>query len=350
MMNDLPGTVWRPAIVVGALAASIHLTSLAASSVPHYTNPIGGSITMGDPFILVDEHRFFLYGTTAVSEGFKCWVSTNLVDWTERGYAYRKSAESWGGKTFWAPEVIKYRERYYMVFSCQPSSNQSFSARICLAVSDRPEGPFTDFKTPLLDNGWSCIDGHIFIDTDGTPYLFFAKVGVIDAPPKRYLSGMVYGVKLKLDLSGLDGEPVLCTQADQPWELPEDGRSRCNEGSFVFERNGTYYMTYSANHYAEPFYGIGYATATAPLGPWTKSPGNPFVSQEPTIGVSGPGHNCVIASPDGKELFMVYHSHSDPAKPSGRRVVNLDRLTIQADGSLKLTGPTRSPQPLPSGL
>ena len=42
---------------------------------------------------------------------------------------------------------------------------------------------------------------------------------------------------------------------------------RVNEGCFVIRRNGTYYMTYSANSYESPFYGIGCATADSPLGP-----------------------------------------------------------------------------------
>jgi beta-xylosidase len=333
-----------------ASAFFVYGTSFAASPSGTYTNPIGGSITMGDPFILVHDRGFFLYGTTAVNEGFKCWSSTNLVDWTSHGFAYHKTNNSWGGKTFWAPEVVAYHGRFYMVFSCQPATNITFSARIGLAISDRPEGPFEDLHVPLFDPGWSCIDGHLFIDSDDTPYLFFDKVGVLQTPGKSFLSGVVYGVKLKPDLSGIDGEPVLCSQAGQPWEMPGNGRSRCNEGSFVFKQADTYYLTYSANHYAEPFYGIGYATARSPLGPWTKSPDNPLVSQHPDIGVSGPGHNCVIRSPDGRELFMVYHTHADPGNPGGRRVVNLDRLVIQSDGRLKLIGPTRSPQPLPSGL
>ena len=346
--------LWRTARTLGWMVTTLltfgEITTVAAAAHAFYTNPIGSSITMGDPFILVDGHRFILYGTTAVNEGFKCWTTTNLVDWSERGFAYRKSTTSWAGNTFWAPEVIHYRDRYYMVFSAQPSTNRSFSTRICLAASDRPEGPFHDSHAPLFDNGWSCIDGHIFVDNDGTPYLYFDKVGVTNSSSRRYLSGLVYGVRLKSDLSGIDGKPVLCVQADQPWELPENGRSRCNEGSFVFRHAETYYMTYSANHYAEPFYGIGYATAPSPLGPWKKSAANPLVSQKPELGISGPGHNCVIKSPDGTELFVVYHTHADPAKPGGGRVVNLDRLIVRADGGLQFAGPTRSPQPLPSGL
>jgi len=322
----------------------------AADEVARYTNPVGGAITMGDPFILREEGRFFLYGTTSTGDGFKAWSSTNLTEWTELGFVFSKDADTWGQNTFWAPEAFRYRDKYYLVYSCQPADTKSFSARICLAVADTPEGPFKEVYAPWFDNDWSCIDGHVFVDTDGTPYLFFTKVGVTDPPPKRFLLGINYGVRLKPDLSGVDGQPVLCTQADQPWELPADGRSRCTEGSFVFSRGGTYYLTYSANHYAEPFYGIGYATAPSPLGPWTKSPYNPLVEVDLDRGISGPGHNCVITSPDGKELFMVYHTHADPEQPSGRRVVNLDRLIVAEDGRLKLVGPTRTPQPLPSGM
>ena len=35
-------------------------------------------------------------------------------------------------------------------------------------------------------------------------------------------------------------------------------------------RNGLYYMTYSANSYESPFYGIGCATASDLMGTWTK--------------------------------------------------------------------------------
>ena len=52
----------------------------------------------------------------------------------------------------------------------------------------------------------------------------------------------------------------------------------------VFKNSDTYYMTYSCNHYSDPNYGIGYATAKTPLGMWTKSPDNPILSRNLEIG------------------------------------------------------------------
>ena len=41
-------------------------------------------------------------------------------------------------------------------------------------------------------------------------------------------------------------------------------------------------------------------------------------------------------------------TRADPKKPSSDRVVNIDRLEFTPDGKLRVKGPTRSPQPLPS--
>ena len=62
------------------------------------------------------------------------------------------------------------------------------------------------------------------------------------------------------------------------------------------------------------------------------------------------GRPCsIVRTPDGRELFIVYHTHADPKRPSADRVVNIDRLEFTVDGRLRVKGPTRSPQPLPSG-
>ncbi|MBI5725119.1 MAG: family 43 glycosylhydrolase [Planctomycetes bacterium] len=311
-----------------------------------YTNPVGGDIHMGDPFVIQHEGKYYLYGTTA-RDGFKCWTSTDLVHWQGGGYAYQRKDDSWGKGSFWAPEVTKYRGKFYMVYSCTgPDPKKGF--RLCIAVGDKPDGPFVDMHAPWCDNGWSCIDADLFIDDDGAPYLFFDKVGAV-AGPVKYMYGIIYAMKLKEDLSGPAGEPVLCVQADQPWEEPDSKKSRCNEGAFVFRRGDTYYMTFSAGHYASPRYAIGYATAKSPLEPWTKGPGNPLAAANAEIGVSGPGHSNNVLSPDGREMFVVYHAHADPKKPGGDRTVNIDRLIFDKDGNLKMIGPTRSPQPMPSG-
>jgi len=349
-------TLWGLLAKATAVACIVFLPIGAAEAADQigkgdaYTNPVGEGLEMGDPFVVRYGQTYYLTGTTDPGGGFRLWSAANLIDWTPLGFAYRRGQSAWGEKSFWAPEMFRYRDRYYLVYSAsrENADGDKVGFRICLAAADSPAGPYQDVHAPWCDPGYSCIDGHVFVDEDGTAYLYFAKVGVLEGP-ERKLYGQIHAVKLKPDLSGPVAPPVLCTKAEQPWETPAAGRSLCNEGAFVFRRADRYYMTYSANHYAEPFYGIGWATAADPLGPWRKSPRNPLVSRDDRIGVSGPGHCSITTSPDGREMFLIYHAHADPRRPGGRRTVNIDRLIVAKDGSLTLLGPTRSPQPLPSG-
>ena len=311
-----------------------------------YTNPVGETpLHMGDPFVIQHDGRYYLFGTNASNEGFKCWESTDLVHWKEKGWAYRETDDSWAKSHYWAPEVEFYRGKFYMTYSAMNKASDPPRLLIALAVSDRPEGPYRDLHAPWFDFGYSAIDGHIFVDDDGKPYLYFSRNGSQDG----YSFGIMYGVALADDLSKPIGEPVKLMEADQPWEKVRYAENRCNEGAFVLKHGGRYYMTYSANHTGFPHYGIGYATADKPLGPWMKAKENPIAATNLDIGVSGPGHSCITSSPDGTEMFIVYHTHADAEKPSGDRVVNIDRIGFDESGKLKITGPTRSPQPMPSG-
>lgn len=312
-----------------------------------YQNPIGDSIFVADPFVLDHQDTYYLYGTSA-DDGFKAWKSTDLVNWQSIGYVFQRSDSTWGQKSFWAPEVIHYQDKFYLIYSSSGSTMFGDGLRLCLAVADQPEGPFTDLHAPLFDFGYGCIDGHVFIDDD-KPYLYFEMVGVVGKPweDHGFFWGVIMGAELSSDLSSLVSSPTLCLFPSQQWEGLTSMKARSTEGITVFKYDNTYYMMYSANHYTDPNYGIGYATAEQPLGMWTKYPDNPILQKDTTLQVSGPGHNSIIRSPDDKEWFIVYHTHADPTNPSGRRVLNIDRMVIDKQGKISVIGPTRSPQPAP---
>jgi beta-xylosidase len=342
-MHVFPLTLLALMLLLAACRAPERDLELAAAEAT-YTNPVGGdSLLMGDPFVLKHDGQYYLFGTTDPNRGFRVYTSPDLVRWQEAGFAYERSDTTWGQPPFWAPEVLHYRDRFYMTYSARdPASGHLLTA---LAVSDRPEGPYRDLHAPWFDLGHSAIDSHLFVDDDGQPYVYFSKNGMQDG----YSFGIIYGAPVERDLRGLAAAPVLLMQAEQDWERINYAENRANEGSFVLKHEGRYYMTYSANHTFRPGYGIGVATADAPLGPWTKDPDNPLAGTDRAVGYSGAGHNAITTSPDGTERFMVYHTHADPDHPENQqRTVNIDRIRFE-EGQLVLDGPTRSPQPLPSG-
>ncbi|PHN03374.1 glycoside hydrolase family 43 protein [Flavilitoribacter nigricans] len=324
------------------------IESGTGTAVGTYTNPVGDSIRMGDPYVLLHEGTYYLYGT-AGKDGFKCWSSGNLRDWTYEGYAFKETTTSFGQSNYWAPEVIHYRDKFYLTYSCKPKDTGAYPDMmlVCLAESDSPTGPFTDKYAPWIDQGYSCIDAHIFVDEE-QPYVYFDRVGYVGDWPDGYMFGIIYAMQLDRDNLQPSGDTVRVSEAEQDWENPDSDFSRCNEGAYVFKERDTYYLTYSANHWADPDYGIGYATAPTPMGPWTKAPDNPLIGKDSLRGIFGPGHNSFTSSPDGKETFMVYHTHG--SFEDKERTVNIDRIKIDDAGALRILGPTRTPQPLPSGI
>jgi GH43 family beta-xylosidase len=152
---------------------------------------------------------------------------------------------------------------------------------------------------------------------------------------------------MKKDLLSLVETPKMILEPSQQWE-GIDKNWQWNEGPFVVKSNELYYLMYSANFYASTDYSIGYAVAKSPFGPWIKYQGNPILSKDPVHGISGPGHNSITISPDGTETFIVYHTHKYPDSPSGNRTMNIDRIYFE-DGIIRIIGPTKLPQPFPSG-
>jgi GH43 family beta-xylosidase len=134
---------------------------------------------------------------------------------------------------------------------------------------------------------------------------------------------------------------------------------RWEEGSSTLKRSGpsgkpVYYLTYSANNWETPQYGVGYATAAGPLGPFRKSPTNPILSQNAQIGMYSTGHGSFASSPDGRQLYYVHHGR--PSADDPQRRLYTERAFIDATALDPWGAPTlsidqaTSDRPIPSGV
>jgi beta-xylosidase len=310
-----------------------------------YHNPVKTTdnkpVDLADPFAYEHHGTYYLTGTTQPDGiGFACYTSKDLISWTPTGMLYQKPKNHFGTSAFWAPEVKYHNGKFYLTYSCYNPEKKILQTS--LAVSDTPEGPFKDLYTPWLDLGYSVIDGDLFFDDDDTPYLYFSKnVTVSDSIG----TGSLYVIRMKKDLSGPDSKPVFISAPTQKWEMVNWKKNRCNEGPFVFKKNGIYYLTYSANDTGYENYGIGVQYAKKPMGPWKKDPDNPLMTTNKTQGISSPGHNSIVKAPNG-DLYIVYHRHADPhcKKPNWDRVVCVDKLYFDKKGKLRTEGPTNAPQ------
>jgi len=273
--------------------------------------------------------------------------------------------------------VYEVKGKFYLFYSAQwkvNPGNEEENFRIGVAVANKPTGPFIDLSAkPVFDPGYPTIDANVFFDSDGQAYLYFSRVAfkhpvqsevAVLAKQKGWYKEIeeswVYGIKLKPDFSGVIGKPKLLlrppvslSDKQAEWEsrsvTAQEVNRRWTEGSVTFKKDKFYYIMYSANNFAGQYYAIGYATAASPLGPYKKAANNPVLQKNTDKGgvVSGTGHNSITYSPDGKEMFCVYHGRT--VATGDERVVFIDRMIVK-DGIITISGPTTTPQKMPSGV
>lgn len=348
--------------------------AIAQDTARTYKNPL--PVAMGDPYVLYANGVYYMYGTSS-ADGFKAYKSVDMVNWQPLGQVYTADKDkSFGIGAFWAPEVYHVKDKYYMFYSAQwrnNPTNELENFKIGIAVADNPAGPFKDFSDrPVFDPGYPIIDADVFFDTDGRVYMYYSRCcykHAVESDAANFAKqkgwydkveeSWVYGVELKPDFSGVIGEPVLLLRPpvsakdkQAEWEsrsvTSHEVNRRWTEGSTTFKKDGIYYIMYSANNFAGQNYAVGYATGKSPLGPFTKAANNPVLQKNTPRGgvVSGTGHNSITYSPDGKEMFCVYHARTTATGDD--RVVFIDRMTVK-DGVITVNGPTTVEQPVPSG-
>ncbi len=262
-------------------------------------------VPFGDPFIMLYDGTYYAYGTNDAN-GISVYTSADLKKWKKASDLALHKNDSWGGRWFWAPEVyyIKNKNKFFMYYSA--------NEHICVATSDSPFGPFVqDEKQPMLPDE-KAIDNSLYIDDDGKAYLYF----------DRFNDGLnIWVAELEDDLKTIKQSTMTkCINVSQPWE---EVWPRVNEGAFITKHKGIYYLTYSGNSYESPFYGVGYATATSPMGPWTKFEKNPIYQKpENLVGI---GHSAMFRDKKGK-LKIVFHAHKSEKSihPRGMYIADVE--------------------------
>ena len=146
----------------------------------HVPNPL--DVAFGDPFVLhAADGKFYMYGTSDDINGFRVYVSDDLVTWQKGDVIYDGNASTWGTDCFWAPEVYERDGRYYLFFSANWRHNpngDSETFRIGVAIADSPTGPFSDlYDRPVFDPGYPVIDANVlWDDTAGSISIIRAAV------------------------------------------------------------------------------------------------------------------------------------------------------------------------------
>jgi beta-xylosidase len=308
-----------------ALPASAATNATGATAAKTYRNPLAGGQSFADPHVIRVDGKYYLYATTHTA-GYDAFVSDDLVHWENKGRVFNDSR---GGA--WAPDVF-YNQRgdgkFYLYYTDNIADAKPGGPRkqIGVAVAAGPLGPFQD-KSPLAADA---IDAHLFRDDDGKFYLYYVEL----------TGGFKIKVQPMADPLRRQGDANMVIHPTEPWEKTS---GEVTEGPFMLKRNGVYYLMYSGTGADSPDYGIGYATAKSPLGPFEKFAGNPIVHRGGRV--LGPGHHCVIEGP-GKKLWLVYHQKWDDGK-NFRRFLAIDPMWFDEQGVIHARISRETDEPAP---
>jgi arabinan endo-1,5-alpha-L-arabinosidase len=277
-----------------------------------YSNPVV-PYSLPDPtLVLASDGYFYLYATENI-RNTPIHKSSDLVNWKLIGTAFsdstRPSFEPKGG--IWAPDINIIDGKYVMYYSMSVWGGE-MTCGIGVAVSDKPEGPFSDLGKLLRSNeiGVQNSIDPFYIEEAGKKYLFW---------------GSFHGI-FAIELSS-DGLSL------KPGAQKQQVAGSAYEGTYIIKREGFYYLFASVGTCCEGIkstYKTVFGRSDNLFGPYLTKDGRSMSDNQHEILIrgndrfAGTGHNSEIITDNKGKSWILYHA-VDISNPKGR-VLMLDEV------------------------
>lgn len=268
------------------------------------------------------------------SPGIAMYSSKDLKEWKFQNWLVKSSdlpAECPYKNRFWAPEIHKLGDRFYLIFTADnwtdkqanPAGTWGPAGYAFIGVADAVNGPYRNIT---YIEGAACDTG-LFEGADGKTYAVI---------PRHHIDVQ------EIDMSGIDrgevkllGKPVTVVGADN-LNIGVEAKPEYLEGPWVERIGGRYHLFYAAFHKDPAFpdwlgYHTGVAVSDQPLGPFTKDPrGRVFTG----------GHLSVFNGADQRKWFA-YRGETDNG---ARGLLAIDPMEVTPEGRVETKAPTLGPQ------
>lgn len=260
-------------------------------------------INIRDPFVLLYEGKYYLYGTRGATAwtkayGLDVYVSDDLETWSEPHECFAVPENFWAEKEIWAPEVHYYNGSFYMFVTF---FSEARSRATQILKSESPMGPFLPFTDDAITPvGWTCLDGTFYVSKNGDPYIVFCREWC------QVVDGEIHAMKLTPDLKSAAEEPVLLFKASQPYWADKTREMFVTDGPFMYRtKEGDLLMIWST------FTEKGYTQAIARSdngeidGKW--------IHQKPLFDDDG-GHGMIFDDYNGKKYLILHSPNENPCE------------------------------------
>lgn len=283
--------------------------------------PYNEYIPDGEPRVFGD--RVYIYGShdRPASDSFcdyrlKVWSASvdDLEHWVCHGTCFQIAADAdkesdtdWTDDTnyLYAPDVVQKDGKYYLYAYIMGADG-------CVAVSDKPEGPFTlisryrfpESEREKYNGGWF-IDPGVLVDDDGKVYVFCGFEASFGVQLREDNMVEVIDDTFVKDIIPQE-EPFLYFEACSPRKIGD-----------------TYYLIYSTH----PGSRLAYATSKKPLGPYEY---RGYIVDNGEGYPAGNNHGSICKI--GEQWYIFYHRMTNGTIMSRRACV--EPIEILEDGSI----------------
>lgn len=254
-------------------------------------------INIRDPFVLAEGGVFYLYGTRAKDFGCRVggvdvYTSADLENWSEPQECFNSDKYNLNREVNWAPEVHKYKGKYYMFITFTMENGNRGTYILC---ADNPKGPFKPHSDgAVTPKAWMCLDGTLYIDKSNKPYIVFCHEHV------QIEDGTICYAELTENLKAIKGDVVTLFSASSPsWADDfEKGKHYITDGPFLYRTKSDelimIWSTFIEHKYAECM--VRFKNGEI---------GNDFEHLEPLLKNDG-GHGMIFENKG--ELYLTYHT------------------------------------------
>lgn len=169
-------------------------------------------INIRDPFVLVHEGKYYLYGTRGATcwgpaDGFDVYISEDMEDWRGPVECFHNDGSFWADRNYWAPEVHVWKGQFYMFASFK---KEHVCRGTAILRAETPLGPFIPHSDGCITPpDWECLDGTFYVSPEGKPYMVFCHEWV------QIGDGEICAVPLTEDLRAPAGEPFVAFRASE---------------------------------------------------------------------------------------------------------------------------------------
>jgi len=301
----------------------------------NFSNPVL-NMNAPDPTIWKDGANFYQMNSGAK----KIRTSTDMVHWTNKTKtiyevyteeAYAEALKLTPGAEFWAPDVTKIGDKWMLYLTCHVSD---IDAKIAAFSSDCPYGPF-QFEGKITDGNVTgikdTIDPEVVQDpATGKVWLFFGSIG------------KVHRVELNSTGTALANpdKPEYIHVAGIKVEDDNTGRTKVFEGTYLYYRNGYWYLFASSCQYWNWTYKMVVGRSKTLEGDFVDKNGKLMKEGNGTVILSsgkndhfyGPGHNGEIFTDKRGNDYIFYHAHNTDIEGDQNRTTSLQRIYWDDEG------------------